>query len=213
VKALIFDMDGLMIDTEKLYFDAERKLAGEFGADAGDQLLRKLMGRSPHEAMSIFKNELSLNAGVEELVNKRNDIMTYKYNNELVPMPGLHEIITFFYKKFKLAIATGSAKIFLDIAVDKLDIRKYFDVLEPSDEIKNGKPDPEIYLKTSGKLGLKPGECIVLEDSSNGALAAKRAGCYTIAVVSEYTKNQDFGFADKVLNDLSQAREVISLLL
>jgi len=122
---------------------------------------------------------------------------------------GLFEIINYFFNKLKLAIATGSPKKFMDIVVDQLDIRSKFNVLQSSDEIKKGKPDPEIYLMTADKLLLSPKECIVLEDSTNGALSAKKAGCYTIAVYTDYTKDQDFSFVDYYAKDLIDAKEHI----
>jgi HAD superfamily hydrolase (TIGR01509 family) len=143
----------------------------------------------------------------------RSDIMRVKYKNESVPMPGLAHIIGAFYGKLKLAISTGSQGEFLDIVVDGLRIREKFEVLQASDDIEKGKPDPEIYLKTCKKLGLGPRECVVLEDSLNGALAGKRAGCYVIAVPSEYTKGENFDFADFVAGDLFQAARHIDDLL
>lgn len=213
MKALIFDMDGLMIDSERLYFETEKDMAEKLGKQVDDKLLWKLMGMSPLESMTIFKQELEIPESIEDLLKKRVEIMTYKYTNDLVPMKGLYDIIKSFYKKLKMGIATGSPKIFLDIVVDKLNIRKYFDVLQPSDEIKNGKPHPEIYLKTAGKLNLPPEECIVLEDSSNGIRSANAAGCYSIAVISDYTKYQDFSSAHAVFNNLTEAMDAIHVLL
>jgi HAD superfamily hydrolase (TIGR01509 family) len=213
MKAIIFDMDGLMIDTEKFYFDAEREMASEYGKIASDELLRGLMGMSPKDAAKIFINKLNITMTDEEFMEKRRKKMEEKYNNELEPIKGLFEIINKFHGKIKLAIATGSPEKFLDIVVDKLNIRNLFDVLQPSDEIKIGKPDPEIYLETIKKLKLIPEECIVLEDSSNGALAGKRAGCYTIAVLNQYSKYDDFTFADFVVNDLFEASRYIEIIL
>jgi len=128
-------------------------------------------------------------------------------------MPGLSHIIDAFYGRLKLAISTGAQKEFLDIAVDQLGIRDKFDVLQASDEIIRGKPDPEIFLKTCDKLGLEPKECMVLEDSENGVRAARRAGCFVIAVPSEYTHMQDFCSAHFVASDLQEAANHIEALV
>jgi HAD superfamily hydrolase (TIGR01509 family) len=205
MKAIIFDMDGLMIDTEKLYFEVEKEIASEFNKTVPQELMRSLMGMSPKEAARIFIDNLKINMTIDEFLEIRGSKMEYKYKNQLEPMKGLFEIIDEFYPKLDLAIATGSPKRFLDIVVDKLKIRNYFKVLQASDEIKNGKPDPEIYIETINKLKLKPEECFVLEDSSNGARAGKLAGCYTIAVKNVYSYNEDFGFTDYVADDLIKA--------
>ncbi len=213
MKAIIFDMDGLMVDTERLYFETERQIAHNFGRKIEDTTLWKMMGRKPVEALAIMIDDLNLDTTPGELLEIRNGIMAEKYRHELLPMPGLFEIISKFRGRLKLAIATGSQKEFLDIVVDNLGIRNSFNMLQSSDGITNGKPDPEIYLKTIEGLKVRPEETIVLEDSSNGALAGKNAGCYTIAVVSEYTKHQDFGFVDYKTCGLTDAARHIEQML
>ena len=209
MKAIIFDMDGLMIDSERLYFETEREMAKDMGKEVSDETLWRMMGRKPIESMEIYAEDLGLDIPAEELLKTRDTAFEKKLIKEVVPMPGLFEILSEFKGEMKLAIATGSPVKFLDIVLDRLDIKEYFDVLQPSDEIVNGKPDPEIYLKAVEKLGLSPEECIVLEDSSNGALAGKNAGCYTIAVPSEYTCKQDFSFVDYKADSLNGALDHI----
>ncbi len=206
MKAIIFDMDGLMIDSERLYFQSEREVARRFGQEVKDETLWKMMGRKPIESMQVFSEDLGLDIPSEELVEIRDELYGEKLKNDLVPMKGLFEILEEFKGKLVMSIATGSPVKLLDLILDRLKIKNYFDVLQASDDIVNGKPDPEIYLKTIEKLGANPEECIVLEDSSNGARAGKNAGCYTIAIPSEYTKMQDFSFADYIAADLIDAR-------
>ncbi|MCK4761453.1 MAG: HAD family phosphatase [Candidatus Aminicenantes bacterium] len=208
-KAIIFDMDGLMIDSERLYFQVEREIVEKFDKTFREEVLWKMMGRKPIESIKLFVEEFDLPAAPEEMLNMRNNMMREKLQNDLLPMPGLESIIDTFYGKMKLAVATGAQQEFLDIAVDRLGLRDKFDVLLSSDLIEKGKPDPEMYLTACGKLNLDPGLCVVLEDSSNGARAGKRAGCYVIAVPSEYTKEQDFSFVDFSARDLFQAEEHI----
>ena len=213
MKAIIFDMDGLMIDSERLYFQTQYHIADKFNKNLHKETLWKMMGRKPLESLEIFIKDLDIPMGVTEMLEMRNRIMRKKLTNELIPLPGLQHIIDTFYGKLKLAIATGAQGEFLDIVVDKLGIRKKFAVLQDSDTIKNGKPNPEIYLKTCEKLQSIPGECIVLEDSSNGARSGKNAGCYVIAVPSEYTNQQDFSFVDYSARDLFGAAGHIEKLL
>lgn len=213
IKALIFDMDGLMIDSERLYFQTEREMARKFNRTVEDKTLWKMMGRNPIESMEIFVREVGLSVSSEEALGMRNLIMRNKLKTDLKPMPGLHHILDAFIGRLKMAVCTGAQKEFLDIVVDQLGIRNRFDALQSSEKIRKGKPHPEIYLKTCRKLKLSPEECVILEDSSNGALAGKQAGCYVIAVPSEYTKEQDFHFADFVAENLFQAEMHITALL
>lgn len=206
MKAIIFDMDGLMIDTERLYFESEREMARSFGKEVKDETLWKMMGRKPVECMQIYSEDLGLDIPAQKLVEIRDELFREKLMNDLVPMKGLFEMLEEFKGKIVMSIATGSPVKLLDLILDRLNIKNYFDVLQASDDIVNGKPDPEIYLKTIEKLGVSPEECIVLEDSGNGARAGKNAGCYTIAIPSEYTNKQDFSFVDYIAADLNDAR-------
>ena len=112
MKALIFDMDGLMIDTEKLYFEVEKEIASEYGKIVPEELMRSLMGMSPKEAAKIFIENLNIKMTVEEFLEIRGSKMEYKYKNELETMKGLFEIINKFKSRLILAIATGSPKKF-----------------------------------------------------------------------------------------------------
>ena len=213
VKAIIFDMDGLMIDSERLYREAQREIGRFFGREVRDEVLWRMMGRKPIESLVIFVEEHGIPATPEEVFRMRNEIMRGKLAHDLAAMPGLDHILAAVYSRVKLAVATGAQQEFLDLIVDKLGIRDRFDVLQSSDSVSVGKPDPEIYLAACAKLGLEPSECIVLEDSANGVLAGKRAGCLVIAVPSEYTKKQDFSAADSIVRDLFEASRQIESLL
>ena len=203
-------MDGLMIDSERLYFAAEKDIAEAFGKQVQVETLWKMMGRKPIEGIRIFVEDLGIPASPEEVLQMRHEAMLQKMKTDLVAMPGLQHIIDRFYPRLKLAIATGAPAEYMDITLDSLRLRDKFTVLQASDEIVNGKPDPEIYLETCNKLNLDPSACVVLEDSSNGALAGKRAGCYCVAVPNEYTDKQNFDFADFRAKDLYEAANHIA---
>jgi beta-phosphoglucomutase-like phosphatase (HAD superfamily) len=169
IRALLFDMDGLMIDSERLYFDAEREIARRYGREVRDETLWKMMGRKPLESLEIYVQDTGL------------------------PITAQGE--------------------FLDLVVDHLDIRATFDLLQSSDDIRSGKPDPEIFLTACRRLNLSPDECLVLEDSGNGVLAGRRAGCRVVAVPSDFTRTHDFSPADYIAADLFEATDYIESVL
>jgi len=212
---LIFDMDGLMVDSERLYHQAQRQIAARFGRTVPDSLLYAMMGRKPLESLALFASTLGIPAAAADLFEERNRIMRDLFRTDLQPMPGLPEILAEFFPRCSLAVATGAQQEFLDLVIDKLEIRRYFTVLQSSDGIARGKPDPEIFLKACRRLGLSPGACIVLEDAENGVMAGKRAGCQVVAVPSPDSRGQDFSAADAVVADLFAAaswiRERISI--
>jgi HAD superfamily hydrolase (TIGR01509 family) len=213
-QAIIFDMDGLMVDTEKLYWEALDQVAASYNIySISDETRIKMMGRMPIESMKVFGEELKISDPAEELLAKREKLMEAKLLRGVEPMKGLFEIIHRFNGHLQLAVATSSARRFLDIVVDKLDIRNQFTILQASDGISRGKPDPEIFLTVAAKLNARPEDCFILEDSINGVLAGVNAGGYVIAVPSEYSRNQDFSRADFVAADLIEACAHIETLI
>jgi beta-phosphoglucomutase-like phosphatase (HAD superfamily) len=213
MEALIFDMDGLMIDSERLYFETEREMARSFGREVSDHTLRKMMGRSPCDSLKIFADDLSLTLSPQELVAIRNERMAARLSSDCLPLVGLNEIIDTFSGKLKMAVATGSPPRLLQIVLKKLSLANRFDAVVTSEDVVHGKPDPAIYLSAAGQLSRQPEQCIVLEDSENGARAGFLAGCHVIAIPTEYTDSGDFSFIHYRARDLLDARDYIMALI
>lgn len=209
IKAIIFDLDGLMVDTERLYVEVDHILATKYDRTVDHEVIAQMMGQKPLDAMEIFGKSLNLQVSPLELLQTRDKLIFQKLRADLLAMPGLLDTVNALYDRYKLAIATAAPQRFASVILDNLDLWNYFEVIQTSDGVRYGKPAPEIYLKAIKSLNVAPDECIVLEDSSNGALAAKRAGCYTIAIPSIYTKHQDFSFVDHLAEDLIAAKEHI----
>jgi HAD superfamily hydrolase (TIGR01509 family) len=212
VRAIIFDMDGLMIDSEKVYFEAGRQIAREYGKEVSDQTLGRMMGRKPLESIALFAGELEIAEPPEKLLKLREARVLGVLEQGIDAMPGLDFILETLQPLHPLAIATSAPKYIVDVVMRKLELAHYFKVIQTSDDVTHGKPDPEIYLRAMSKLNVIPTDSIVLEDSSNGALAGKRSGAYTIAIPSVYTRDQDFSFVDYVASDLTDAARHIQSL-
>ena len=213
LKALIFDMDGLMVDTEPLYGRAGRRIAEHFGKTLMDATLGKMAGRGPLDSMRIFAEDLGIAESAQSLLDRRTQIMSAFFRAGVTPMPGLREILQAFQGRLKLAVATSSPRAFTDLILPPLGIDRCFDVIQTSDAIANHKPHPEIYLAAMDKLGVTGEESVVLEDSQSGSRAGKSAGAYVVAAPNGHTATQDFGFVDFLARDLFHAAEHIHALL
>lgn len=205
MKAILYDMDGLLIDSETLYVQVEKQLCADYGQEFTVELQKKLMGTAPIESINFLICELHLPVSPEVLLVRRDQAMAVKLRTELEAMPGLFEILSTFEPIYDQIIVTSATSDYVDIVMERLPIRRYFSLIQTTDDITRGKPDPEIYLTAMKKKGYQPSDCVVLEDSGNGVKAGKSAGCYVIAVPSEHSRFHDFLPADYVAEDLVAA--------
>jgi HAD superfamily hydrolase (TIGR01509 family) len=212
--AIIFDMDGVMIDSEPFYWNAEREMAARHGACAEDRTLRRMMGREAIDSMRIFAADCAItDATPEQLVTEREQVIAALFASRLEPMPGLREMLVRFRGRCRMAVATSSSRRLATIALSRLGIETFFEVVRTADETVHGKPDPEIYRETLASLRVPPRACVILEDSRAGALAAHRSGAYVIAVPSSYTAVDDFSFAEFRASNLFEAADHVEHLL
>lgn len=212
IEAIIFDMDGLLVNTEPVYWAAARELARRRGImHVSQESLNRMMGIGRLHSLQILIDEAKLpNTTAEQLLEEREIIMADLYGRGgIEPMPGVRELLARFAPTLKLAIATNSAMHLVKLVLAQTGIANYFEVVQSGDDIRNGKPDPEIYLAAMGRLGIAPSKCIVLEDTEPGCISGHRAGAKVIGVPNELTRNQDFSIADAKVNDLYAAADVI----
>jgi HAD superfamily hydrolase (TIGR01509 family) len=211
IKAVIFDMDGLIVDTETLYSIAMNEVAQRRGKRFTIEIKRAMMGRPGIESMEIFKKYLNLIEPAEQLLNEREEIYGRILESaQLVPMSGFLTLLEFIEQQGMVkAIASSSPACWIEIVTRKLSVTDRFNVIVSGDDVKNGKPCPEIYLLASKKLQVLPEECIALEDTTTGVEAAKRAGMMCIGVPNQYSQGLDFSKADMVVNSLDEVKDII----
>ena len=186
--ALLFDMDGLMVDTERLYIHANEIIARQYRKEVTHVTIAKMMGRGTMESLRIYIDDLGIDADPADLAVRRHSFMLDLIASDLIAMPGLREILAFARPIFRLGVVTGSATSLMNEILGRLQLQDSFELTQSCDQIQFGKPNPEVYLRACARLGLRPQQCIVLEDSANGVRAGVAAGCYTIAVPNEYTR-------------------------
>lgn len=205
--AIIFDMDGLMVDSEPLHYQVRDEILTKHGKHMNMDFESKILGRSLREVEEMVKAEFVLEESVEWLMAEHQRRFLELIKTELKLRLGLIDLLKSLQdQKAKMAVASSQQPEYVNWVVDHFNLRPYFqEVLTAEDVNGKAKPDPGIFLKTAERLGVNPVECIVLEDTVNGILAAKAAGMKAIAVYDkDFTKAKDFPMADLVRTSLEE---------
>ena len=207
--AVIFDFDGVMVDTEPIYWDAMNKMAKKRGKEVTLELKRKVMGAGGLISMSIMKESLGLSESSGELLEERGKIYgKLLQESGAKPMSGLFNVIDVMNKlKFRKAIASSSRLEWILFALKELDLVDEFPIIAHSREVEHGKPAPDIFILALKKLNLPSEKCVVLEDTVVGVESAKGAKIKCIAVPNQYNRDMDFSRADIVLKSLEEINE------
>ena len=208
LKAVIFDMDGVIIDSEPTHMKLENETYKKLGIQVtGDEHL-SFVGSTSHYMWETLKNRYKLNQRLEELIEYDRS-KYFKYLNsdecEITLIEGVKELIEDLHENgVKLAIASSSPLNVIEAVAKRFQIEEYFEVFVTGDYVKKSKPEPDIFLYASEKLGVSPENCLVIEDSHNGVLAAKKAGMKCVGINSDPEGRQDISMANLVINSFKE---------
>lgn len=214
VKAVIFDMDGIMIDSEPLWEKTERIMLGRKGIEYNPIYRDKIVGLNQNDSGKLLRETFNLPETVEEIIAGRIEILLGLYETELELVPRLLPLLKELGESgLLLALASSSPIEVINFVLDTFSIGKYFTVVVSGDTVPLGKPHPGIYLHTANNLGIEPSECVVIEDSINGVKSAKRAGMICLAVPDKRLSLKEFQIADLIVDSLNEVSlEVIKNL-
>lgn len=204
---IIFDMDGLMFDTEKISFISWRDAAARYGYQIDDNIFRKTIGANLISTKDIYIKHFGISFPIEEIISERVRISEALIKLKGLPIKkGLYELLDYLSQSnIKKAVATSTSRNRALNLLKLAGIDNNFDYVLCGDEIEKSKPDPEIFLKVSDKLGCSPNKCLVLEDSEAGIEAAHKAGMFPIMIPdikepNELTKTLIFKKMDNLLD-------------
>ena len=183
-KAVIFDMDGLLLDTERIAMETFVLTCHDFDFDPDMDVYRTCIGTNLQKTREILCRGYGPDFRYDDISKIWGEKYISAVSEKPIPLKtGARDLLEFFKRShIKKAVATSTEH---DMAIQKLQrtgLRSYFDTVVGGNQVKNGKPDPEIYLKVSELIAVKPGDCLVLEDSDNGVLAAYKAGMHVIQI-------------------------------
>jgi HAD superfamily hydrolase (TIGR01509 family) len=211
-RAVIFDLDGLLADSEPWWNQIDANLLAEYGVTYRGECHRNVLGVSYRLAVEFYKNAFHLSASVEELMQRRGEIATEFFAKWVGLFPSAKTTLEkLLQMKLRLAVATSSVSASARPFLERTGIRSSFEVVVTGDEIERGKPYPDIYLCASEKLGVPADACLVIEDALSGVRAAKAARMRVAAIPDtrfvdsgEYEKEADY-----VLGSLSEIPALI----
>ena len=205
LNTVIFDMDGLLIDSEPLWDEAATEIFQRYNFQLSKAQYATTTGMRTKEFIEWWFRQYKIDE--KHLPEAENAILQNVVDKVAArgkAMPGVAHILNFFIERnFKIGLATSSAKPLIDVVVDKLGIRNYLQAIESAADLPYGKPHPQVYLNCAQALNSQPAQCICFEDSFNGLIAAKAARMKCVVVPAAHdSKNEKFNAADLKISSL-----------
>jgi HAD superfamily hydrolase (TIGR01509 family) len=207
LRAVVFDLDGIIANTEDLYEQAGETVLARRGKTYDAPLKEQMMGRPVVDALKIMIECHSLPDPLDDLMQECRDVLAVLMATELAPMPGLIPLLDDLQAAdFPIAVATSALREYADNVLTRLNIKQRFQFILTAEDITHGKPAPDVYLLAAKKLAMEPPRMMVLEDSANGCRAGVAAGAFVVAVPNRHTKDHNFAGARFVADTMADPR-------
>jgi HAD superfamily hydrolase (TIGR01509 family) len=182
VAAVVFDLDGVLVDSEQVWDEARQEVVAGHGGRWQDSATTDMLGMSSPEWSRYVVDELHVDLTAEEVNAQVLEAMLARYRDELPLLPGAREAVVRMADAFPIALATSSNREVIDLVLDGMGVTERFGATVSSEEVARGKPAPDVYLEAARRLGVDPRAAAAIEDSSNGLRSAHAAGMRVIAI-------------------------------
>lgn len=190
IKAVIFDLDGTLVDSMWMWKAIDIEYLGRYGYECPEEIQKEIEGMSFTETANYFKEKFNLPVPIDKIKEDWNAMALDKYQHEVPLKEGMLEFLMDLKQRgIKTGIATSNSRELVDAVIESLAIGEYFDEIHTSCEVAKGKPAPDIYLLVAECLGVEPQDCLVFEDIPFGIMAGKNAGMKVCAVYDDYSKS------------------------
>ncbi len=207
IRAVAFDMDGLMVNTEELYFEVGQTLLRRRGREFTDRLRRGMMGLPGPQAFALMIEQEELKDTPETLARESDEVFAAMLPDRLRPLTGLFELLDALdARQLPRCVATSSPLSFANVVLEGVCVLSRVDFVITAEHVAKGKPHPDIYLGAAQKLAVLPCEVLVLEDSQHGSRAGVASGACTVAVPGEHSRDHDFAGVHFVADSLADER-------
>lgn len=207
IRAVIFDLDGVIADSEHLSTEADDIVLARYGIKMTPKEIKEAFGRRFEEIYGDLLKARNIDLSLEDLVKEKDVEFEKLIKGKMKPISNSLGLIGFLQRNgFKTALATSSHEKKMLLELKEIGIEDLFRVKISGGDVTRGKPDPQIYLMAAEKLGVRPEECAVIEDSAFGIQSAKSAGMFAIALRSPNSEGQDLSKADLVVDDLGMVK-------
>ena len=209
LKAVIFDMDGVIVDSEPLHRKAYQRMFFDFELEVSNELYGSFTGQSTQAICEILCNLFNLNYKAELLVNRKRKHfeLLFDEDDELNLIEGVLDLIKDYYKSgLNLILASSASMQNINRIFKRFDLDSYFKCKLSGADLKASKPHPEIFIKATEASGFLKENCLVIEDSTNGISAAKSAGLFCVGFNSANSKNQNYTDADMIIESFKEIK-------
>jgi len=207
IRGVALDMDGLLFDTEGLYWEVGDTVLQRRGYRYSKELQTRMMGRVGVAALQQMVDFHQLQDSPESLLEESDELFAEKLSAGVPPIDGVHEWLEFLKQhQVPFGLATSSRRRFVDILCQSISWKDDLAFVLTGDDVNQGKPHPEMYLRAADQLGISPAQMLVLEDSGNGCAAAVAAGACTVAIPNTHTRDQNFDGAALIADTIRDTR-------
>lgn len=210
IKAIIFDLDGVLIESEIYFFKAEIEILKWHGVKNAEDIVGNYLGIKLDRFLNIVEGLSGKALNHQQITQEIEAAVKKVYKNKVPLVPHVSEILPKLAKSYKLVLATSREEYLAKMIMQRLKIDRYFKNGVYQEHVTLGKPDPEVYISAAKLIGVPPEDCAAIEDAEAGFQASKKAGMFVIGRRADHNKHQDFSLADTTFQDFTEIPDILA---